>query len=193
MNVIIVVADWKLEEAGSRTFGMCSIDWSPPYDNFSVDVGFDLPVPSNNRVAARAICVAADMVSTARPNLPEDASVVIVTKNKWVYDAIKEQKWDAKGAARVRALLISAYGKLKECGAELLYIERQEDDPSKVDLYENRGDNGFDADEFVKKGGAQEQIEAALNKTRMLGIMEKQLASSGAKCFRSGKKKPKSK
>ena len=194
---MIVTTDWKLEEVARRTYGMCQVSWSPPFDRFDFERGFALPNPTNIRVATQALAWALEAIDNCTWLKPDQDTVVVATKHKAVHELLtdpnkvskwmKNDKWP-KGYVAVKTLLTKCRSILDKMAradfVTLVYIEREEGDSAFVDLDANRTEEGFDMESFVKKGTPQAEIEQKLQETRMNGVMFNKLMTSGARCYR---------
>jgi len=138
------------------------------------------------------------------PITTEMPEFVIATKHSWICDALvrhRVDEWENKSrwpkhALGLKGLLLRARDVMAELpgSATVVFIPRDEDDPSRVDLISKEEDTDVDA--ITKKGGGQEEIEKALRDMRMRGVMINELMASGARSSRSkaapaGKKKKK--
>lgn len=199
---VIVTTDWKLEEVARRTYGMCHVSWSPPFDKFDFERGFTLPYPTNLRVAAQALAWALESIENCTWLKPDQDVVALATKHKILFELltdptkvarwVNDGKWP-KSYTHVKTLLTKCHTTLTKFGGPreneqvfitLVYIEREEGDTSFVDLDANRTEEGFDMEAMVKKGTPQAEIEKRLQETRMNGVMFNKLMTSGARCYR---------
>jgi hypothetical protein len=203
-ELIVVTTDWKLEDAGGKTYGMCFVRVSPPYDHLNFKRGFSLPCPTHQRCALFALVLGMEMVDSI-PAVTERPEFVIATKNSWICDTLvrhKVDEWDGnshwpKHTASVKGLLLRARDVMAELPGRstLVYIPREDDDENHVDLISKEEDTDVDA--ITKKGGGQQEIEKALRDMRMRGVMINELMASGARSSRakavSGRKDKKKK
>lgn len=196
---VIITTDWKLEEVARRTYGVCQVSWSPPFDKFDFERGFALPNPTSVRVAAQALVWALEAIDNCTwINKGRDA-VVVATKHRALHEMLSDpnrvSKWMAsgkwpRGHAPARALVAKCRSIMDSMASTnpdfltLVYIEREEGDSAFVDLDANRTDEGFDMESFVKKETPQDEIEKKLQETRMNGVMFNKLMTSGARCYR---------
>lgn len=187
-ELVVVTTDWKLEDAGAKTYGMCFVRVSPPYDHMNFKRGFSLPCPTHQRCALFALILGMELVDSI-PVVTERPEFVISTKNAWVHDTLNRHKvdeWEAKGhwpkhAASLRGLLLRAadvMADLPEGRCTLVHIPRDDDDPDRVSLLSKEEDT--DVDSIVRNGGGQKEIEGALRDMRMKGVMMNELITSGA-------------
>ena len=191
-ELVVVTTDWKLEDAGGKTYGMCFVRVSPPYDHMCFKRGFSLPCPTHQRCALFAFilgmeCVESIPVTTERPEY------VIATKHAWSCDTLvrhKVDEWENRGrcwpkhTANVKGLLMRARDVMAGLPerSTLVYIPRDKDDPNRVDLIAKEEDTDVDA--IAKKGGGPEEIEKALRDMRMRSVMINELMESGARSSR---------
>jgi hypothetical protein len=101
-ELITVVADWRLDIAGGRTYGICQVDVSPPYEALSMKRGFPLTNPSHARCAAFSLLMGMEIVlstpkimrnaavaaDSSLPPPPPGYMIALVTRSKAVYDAM---------------------------------------------------------------------------------------------------------
>jgi hypothetical protein len=192
---VTIIADWKLEEVGGKTFGVSYIHWSELHDDYDFEQGFALPDPTNIRVAAQSLILALQSVQGVVWLNPKEDTVILATKHKFLYEILTERmpvwinKWP-KSQQRIKMLAIKCYNLLEQLKGfvTLVYIEREENDEAVVDLDENRTEEGFDMEGLTKKGATKEEMQRALEETRMRGVMAQKLLSSGARCYRPRKK-----
>lgn len=199
-TLTVVMADWVIEEVGGKSFGMCKTAWAPPHDRYDIERGFVLPQPTSARVAAMSLLMAIDAVERAKFVDPQTTDVAIGTKNKLLYDILsdpnKAKRWCdigrwPQGHISLKALAtkcLESLGKISSYAA-LVYVEREAGDESVVDLDKHRTDDGFDFEGLTKSGASPQEIEKALQETRMRGVMAQKLLSSDARCYRNAKKK----
>lgn len=178
---------------------MCNIKWAPPNDRFDLELGFALPQPTYARVAAQALLMTLEAVERAPFIDPTLADVAVGTKNKLIYDILadpnKAKTWQQtgrwpKGHASLRALLCKCLTMLEAMSSyvTLVFIEREAGDDPIVDLDKHRTKDGFDFQGLQKQGASAQEIEKALQETRMRGVMAQKLMASNARCFRPRKK-----
>lgn len=194
---VVISTDAKLEQVAGRTYGMCRCSWSPPFEQYDFERGFVLPNPTKLRVAAQAVLWALESIQGANFLNPEQDTVIVATKNKWLHEILTSRmakclrtgKWP-DSIKPVKALATKAFNMMQERKdfITLVCIEAENEDESIVDLDENRTDKGFDMDAMTKKGATPDEITQALQKTRMNGVMAEKLLTSGARCYRPQKK-----
>ncbi len=184
MSTVTVLADWKLEQTCDRLFGVCTVEFSPPYDAYDFQRGFVLPNPTHARCAVQAIVYALEAARDIS-FMREAGEIIIATKHRRMHHCLTEEK-SHPGALfhKAQALL----GELRD-RVTLVYIPRDDGDESFVDLDKGRGEEGLDMDELSRQGNGAEQIDAELRKTRMRGVMAQRLIASGARTFRPLPKK----
>lgn len=200
---VILTADWKLETVAGRVYGVCTASWSPPFDRFDHERGFTLPNPTHLRVAAQSLAWSLEAVAGCCWLKRGVDSVVVATKHGGLHDLLmnpsKVAAWRAdnrwpKTQLPNKALLRKCdelLHALNDGGVDfvtLVYIEREQDDSAEIDLDENRTDEGFDIQSFMRRKATQEEIEKAVQETSMNGVRASKLLASGARCYRSGKK-----
>ena len=200
---VIIASDWKIEEVGGRRYGMCYCRYSPPFDRFDCEQGFELPNPTGIRVAAQALMWALESIVTHEWINHRQDTVIVSTKHIHLYNVLNTPtmvaKWLETGRwpksmTPCRTLvskcfsLLKAYGEMREDFVTLVYVEREYDDIAEVDLDEDRTEEGFDMETHTKKGSSQEEIQKAFQETRMRGVLAEKLARSGARCYRQQKK-----
>lgn len=199
-ELVIVNTDWKLETMGVKTFGMCFVRVSPPYDHMNFKRGFSLPNPSHPRCAIFAMILGAETVDSIEVGT-ERPRYVIATKNKWLHSVIANgaldrwcntNKWPG-GVAHMKGLLIRLRDVLSELPerSHIVCIERDKNDPAEIDL--ETKDDDVDAEKIMQKGGGQEAIQKALRDMRMKNTMVQELIASGARGSRPKKKMPEQK
>ena len=197
---MIITSDWKLERIGPQTYGMCMVKWNEPFQQYDFDRGFLLPNPTNIRVAAQSMVWALEAVSGCDWLVSGEDTIVIATKNKLLHDLLtmpdKIPRWCntgrwPKSQIGVKALGTRCYNLMKQMNVKsddfvtLVYIEREEGDEAVIDLDEHRTEDGFDMEGMSKNGATKDEIEEALQETRMRGVMAQKLKASGARCYRS--------
>jgi hypothetical protein len=194
-SLVVVLADWVVEEVGGKSFGMCRIKWAPPFDRFDFERGFVLPQPSCARVAAQALVLAIEAVEGAAFIDPKATDVAIGTKNKLLHDMLtdpnKALRWCdtgrwPKGHASLRVLVVKCLEGLLRLSkyVSIVFIEREDGDDPVVELDKYRTEDGFDMEGMSKRGATPEELEKALQETRMRGVMAQKLLASDARCYR---------
>lgn len=194
-NLVVVVADWVIEEVAGQSFGMCKIKWAPPNDRYDFERGFVLPMPTCTRVAAQSLLFAMEAVEGASFIDPRKTDVAVGTKSRLLYELLtdpnKAKKWIEigrwpKGHNALRALGTKCAEVLLRLShyATLVYIEREAGDEAVVDLDSHRTEKGFDVFGLMKSGATPDEIEKALIETRMRGVMAQKLLASNARCYR---------
>lgn len=197
-ELVIITADWKLEQAGGRTYGMAYVEISPPYQDGSIKRGFSLHSPTHQRCALFSLVLALEHVDTIRT----DSKIVdyaVCTKHRRVHDVLTDgsvDKWEARGKwppafVHQRAMYLRARDLMRELaprGVNVLYIQRDEGDAPEVDLYpkEESETGGVDLEKTMRDGG-KEGVEKAMRGMRMRGVMAQELVSSGARASRKKK------
>ena len=186
-----IMADWKLEETCGRIFGVCYIEFSPPYDKFDFAQGFTLTNPTSIRCALQSIIIAAEAIKGCA-FLQDSSCIVLATKHDMVFKLLSEpscvRKWIngtwPKTQRANKTLLTKAFETLESLDKSVVTfvsVERDPEDKAYVDLDEGRSTDGIDIDTNGKK---TEQIEAEMRDIRMRGVMAQKLFSTGAKCYR---------
>lgn len=197
MDLVVINTDWRLETARGKTYGMCFVRVSEPYSHLNFKRGFSLPNPTHTRCALFSLVLGLEMVDAVPVPKEQAASThfAVSTKNSWVHDTLTSGRvgqWADKNSwpkhvttNSLKNLLLRAHELIKELpkGAEVVYIKRDDDDPSTVDLADT--DESVDADAIANRGGGPEEIEKALREMRMKGVMINELLQSGAKCSRA--------
>jgi hypothetical protein len=132
----------------------------------------------------------------------DEDTVVVSTKHKGLYDLLasperaprwcRNDSWP-KSQQHLKTLMSKCCKIMQDlnCAKEdfvtLVHIEREDEDRATIDLDEHRTEEGFDMESFVKKGAGGDEIEKALQETRMRGVMAQKLITSGARCYRTKK------
>ena len=190
-ELVVVTTDWKLEDAGGKTYGMCFVRVAPPYDHMNFKRGFSLPCPTHQRCALFSLILGMESIDSI-PVTTEKPEFIIATKHAWVCDTLvrhKVDEWENKGhwpkhVAGVKGLLLRARDVMADLPGRstLVFIPRDEDDAKRVNLISEKEDTDVDA--IAKKGGGQQEIEKALRDMRMRGVMINELMASGARSSR---------
>jgi hypothetical protein len=202
-EVVIVTTDWRLEQANGRTFGMCFVRFSAPYDSMNIKRGFNLHGPTHQRCALFSLVLGLEAVLDRNVFQNAGIEAVISTKSKRVHSLVTSgsdvDRWEATGRwpkdmVQLRNLLMRARDLAAELyethpGSVIVHIDRDKDEEASVNLLKDA--DGVDMDAVAKEEGAGAGlIEKRLREMRMRGVMVEELLASGARGSRSGKMPP---
>ncbi|MDR3541541.1 MAG: hypothetical protein P4L69_11355 [Desulfosporosinus sp.] len=188
-ELVIVTTDWELQDAGAKTYGMCFIRVSPPYDHMNFKRGFSLSNPTHQRCALFSLIMGLELLESI-PVTTKHPEYVVSTKHAWIYDVLNKHlvdKWENSGhwpknVAAVKGLLLRARDVLADLfplATTLVYIKRDDDEKSTVNLISEKEDTDVDA--ITSKGGGKAEIEKALLDMRMRNVKIQELMESGAR------------
>lgn len=193
---VTIVADWKLERTCDRVFGVCYIEFSPPFDKFDFTQGFTLPNPTHQRCALQSVMTSIEAIRGCA-FLRDSQCIILATKHKMVHklltDPVCIRNWSKPNShVSNKTLIRKAFEMLETLDKNIVtfvYVERDENDRAYIDLDEGRTNDGLDMEKMTAKGKTPEEIEEELRKTRMRGVMAQKLLGTGAKVYRVMKKK----
>ena len=197
-ELVIINTDWKIETVGVKSFGMCFVRVSPPYNYMDFKRGFPLPNPTHQRCAIFSLILGLEMLDAIPVETPRPRFVVS-TKNKWLHSILGTggalSKWRAanrwpSGISPMKGLLIRMGDMLSEMPSRstVVLIERDSEDPPEINL--ETKDEDVDAEKIMKSGGGPDDIQKALRDMRMKNSMVQELLASGARGSRPKKKMP---